>query len=572
VIGRRRFLLGAAGLAAGAMAIGACGSDGDGGASEDAGSPSRPAATSGGMPSGQSSTDVVATSSGTSSGQAKSGVPAYVPFGGVKPDLPPDAGGVPPAFYHYPATAPASISGPIGGGGTVSVMLEGTVPPHAVDKNPWWQGLNQALGVDLKLNTIPFADYAQKFQVVTAGGDLPDLLQIDAGIAHAPDILDKEFADLTEYLSGDAVKEYAGLASIPTAAWQVTTINGRIWGVPQARPAAGSVLCYRGDVAEKYGLSIDVKSGQDFLALCKELSDPDHNRFAFGQQPNTWTLSGILEMMEAPNGWSEQDGQFTSVNQAPQMKDALDVVRTMWKSGYLHPASFTTPNQMFPWWQAGTTMLYYMNVAQWPKWVQTYSSFKIGLIKQPKWDGGGLAAKALGAPAYGAFGGMKKASPDRVKEMLRILNFIAAPFGSKEYLLSNYGVLGHDYTLQGSDPVYAKAADGEMGLGNQNNLVYFGSQAYYTIYLPGEDALAKMVHDYFGEVLPTGVPDPSRGLYSETAGTAGAAAGKKLSDIESDIIQGRKDVSAWDSAVTTWLKEAGSQIAKEYEEAYAKSH
>src|SRR5258707_2700545 len=42
---------------------------------------------------------------------------------------------------------------------------------------------------------------------------------------------------------------------------------------------------------------------------------------------------------------------------------------------------------------------------------------------------------------------LKKASPDRIKELLRIMNFLAAPFGSQEDLLLSYGVQDQDYTL-----------------------------------------------------------------------------------------------------------------------------
>src|SRR5437660_5380656 len=42
---------------------------------------------------------------------------------------------------------------------------------------------------------------------------------------------------------------------------------------------------------------------------------------------------------------------------------------------------------------------------------------------------------------------LKKASPDRIKELLRIMNFLAAPFGSQEDLLLSYGIQGQDYSL-----------------------------------------------------------------------------------------------------------------------------
>src|SRR5256885_6987076 len=42
---------------------------------------------------------------------------------------------------------------------------------------------------------------------------------------------------------------------------------------------------------------------------------------------------------------------------------------------------------------------------------------------------------------------LKKASADRIQELLRVLDFIAAPFGSRQSVLLNYGVQGTDFTL-----------------------------------------------------------------------------------------------------------------------------
>ena len=42
---------------------------------------------------------------------------------------------------------------------------------------------------------------------------------------------------------------------------------------------------------------------------------------------------------------------------------------------------------------------------------------------------------------------MKKAPDDRVQELLRMLNWLAAPFGSQEDRLLSFGVPDVDYTL-----------------------------------------------------------------------------------------------------------------------------
>ena len=60
-------------------------------------------------------------------------------------------------------------------------------------------------------------------------------------------------------------------------------------------------------------------------------------------------------------------------------------------------------------------------------------------------DGGKLVHYL--APGFQATTALKKASADRIQELLRICNWLAAPFGSQEDLLLSYGVADTDYTL-----------------------------------------------------------------------------------------------------------------------------
>ena len=50
------------------------------------------------------------------------------------------------------------------------------------------------------------------------------------------------------------------------------------------------------------------------------------------------------------------------------------------------------------------------------------------------------------APGFVSMNVLKKAPPDRIKELLRIMNWLASPFGSQEDLLLTYGLEGQDYT------------------------------------------------------------------------------------------------------------------------------
>ena len=386
-----------------------------------------------------------------------------------------------------------------------------------------------------------------------------------------PQVLEKEFSDLSDYLSGDNIKEYPGLASIQASAWQIPMLNGRIWGVPNPRPAAGLIVSTRGDTLKKFGIdtpSPKIDSGADFLELCKNLTDKKRGRYAMGALPNAFILPALLEMAGAPNNWAVKGGAFTSVNETDQMKLALEQVTTMWDKGYIHPDSFSTPGNNITWWSGGITSRYAQSFSGWGAYSRLNPTWDMGVLTLPKWDGGGMADKVLGMPGYGQYAGLKKAKPDRIKEILRVFDYFAAPFGSKEYLTMNFGVEGVDYTLDGTDPVVTKKGTTEQ----ISSLYYCGSQIFQSLYVPGAEDVVRAEHDYLTKVMPTGVSDPTWGLYSETAATKGATAGTNLTNALSDIIQGRRKLSEWDSVVATWRKEAGDAMRGEYEKAYSKLH
>src|SRR5699024_7681879 len=132
--------------------------------------------------------------------------------------------------------------------------------------------------------------YTSKFQVTMASGDLPDLA-IVIHVPGLPQLLEKNFTDLTDVPGGDGVKKYPGLANIPNSAWQLCTVNGRLWGVTRPQPPTGWVINYRSDVIEKRGLTeadLAPQSGDEFLELMKALTDKDNNLFAMGADPTSW--------------------------------------------------------------------------------------------------------------------------------------------------------------------------------------------------------------------------------------------------------------------------------------------
>ncbi|MDE3075892.1 MAG: hypothetical protein KGJ86_10730, partial [Chloroflexota bacterium] len=152
--------------------------------------------------------------------------PTYIPFtGGPKPDYHSSDPRITDGFENYPKSPfKAWTKDPPGTGKNVSVFIAAHYPPPTpFANNPTWHEVNKRLNANVQMNIVAPADYRVKLATLMAGNDLPDIIHLFFGIQAAPalpDFIKAQCADLTPYLSGDAIKEYPFLASIPTYAWK----------------------------------------------------------------------------------------------------------------------------------------------------------------------------------------------------------------------------------------------------------------------------------------------------------------------------------------------------------------
>jgi hypothetical protein len=168
-------------------------------------------------------------------------LPTRVPIQVVPPDFPGSADGlVDPGYINYPSNPFKAVADKPGTGGDVTVATWTLAPPPTpMESNALWQEVNKQLGVTLKLNINSLVDYqTTKLATIIAGDDLPDILYIAPGTAinGLTQFLQAKCTDLTQYLSGDAVKDYPNLANFSNLSWQSVIFNKAIYGVPSPYP------------------------------------------------------------------------------------------------------------------------------------------------------------------------------------------------------------------------------------------------------------------------------------------------------------------------------------------------
>jgi putative aldouronate transport system substrate-binding protein len=568
---RRQFLgrsAGAFALAAGGGLLAACGGSDDDTGQQSTGGEQTTSGSTAGSPTGSAGSAASATASASGGGSGGGVTPTYVEYTGVKPDLPGDQQGVMPAFFAYPKDPKQAITDVPGKGGEVTALVPALGPqllnPGA---NGHWQAVDKRLGVTLKVSGANGTEFTQMVQTRIAGGDLPDIIQL-AGLPDLPQLLESKFTDLTEYLGGDAIKDYPMLANTPTDAWKTVIINGKVWGLPEIQAPVPPNIIVRTDMFTEAGASTEWSNSDEMLAACKALTNGQKHTWAWGQDP-TSIVPFVQMMLGAPNNWKADGGKVTSMYEAPETKQAIGFVADMWAKGYIHPDSIANPVEYPTWFKGKTIAITTGALASWK--VRLSDIMNAGLppitcngIVLPKFDGGGVASYWMGSISRGLTA-LKKASPDRIKELLGILNWMATPFGTDEYLLKTYGVKGRNYTLQGSDPIPIK---------DKEELLYFyGYMANppEVLYTPGATDVVKRQHEIQTQVMPTAIKNPVDGLVSATALKKGSLLAKIIKDGMTDILAGRKKLDTWDDVVKKWKSQGGDDMAKEYAEALGNS-
>jgi putative aldouronate transport system substrate-binding protein len=190
---------------------------------------------------------------------------------------------------------------------------------------------------------------------------------------------------------------------------------------------------------------------------------------------------------------------------------------------------------------------------------------RFGMIKPFAAQDGQKPIQFLGT-GFVSMNVLKKASPERIKELLRIMNFLAAPFGTQEDVLLTYGLKDQDYSLDDKNNPVPKPEGISRAQYVPWKYIAWHPYVNYQADLPG---FAKASYDAQQMLMPIGVGDPTDGFFSATAWGKGQTADVHFQDGVIDIILGRRQVSEYDDVVKAWQSEAGDTVRKEFMESMA---
>lgn len=497
-------------------------------------------------------------------------LPTYRRFEGPPPDLPRVHPLMPDAYRRFPQ-APMSVVRGVPADGepiTGTTKTASPIPPTA-DRNSYWQELNRRLGAPLQLNIASAGDYPNKFATAVAGDALGDVFNLhnfayrDA-FPHLPQFLEACAQDLSEHLSGDAVLDYPFLANIPTEAWQGCVVSGAIRAVPVPRGVLSSMTLYcRKDIFDEAGVDVRFGSVDELIANARALTDPRRNRWGLAMVP----AEILAQMVGLPNTWDVRGGRLVNENELDEHKELLAIGARLVAEGVVHPDGVTAP-KVKDWFNQGSAAMTQDSYSAMPGFLQQNAgnpAFEVALPVIPGPDGNPGRAW-LGQPTD-SITALRPGPPERIRTLLRVLDWCAAPFGTEEYLFRKFGLPGRHHELRDGDPVLTDLGNSEVALG-AFPIQYF-TDCPMPLYYAGHPQAVQTVYDNLAVTVQNAIQSPVYGLHSPTQSARGTILREKLSTASRDIYLGRAPVSSWDDVMADWRRSGGDKIRDEYERAMA---
>ncbi|WP_228975905.1 extracellular solute-binding protein [Streptomyces sp. DH12] len=501
----------------------------------------------------------------TSGKDAEKLLPTYVAQDVVRPDIPARNGSA-AGFTSALAAARLKTSVPekLGKGGTVRIMAPLWGSPPRSD-NAYYQAMDAAIGVRTRWQNQDGNTYDEKLGAVLASSDIPDVVVVPGWnlTGKIPSAVNAKFADLGPYLSGDKVKDYPNLAAVPTDAWQRSIFGGALRGIPMPASYVTNIApYYRQDVFEARGYQVP-KSADEFLAWAKEATSAKAKVWACDDMKWTaFNVFGVLPGSDKALWWNLVDGRLVNRIETEEYLEALEWVRKLYAANVVHPdARAQNQGDSGNRFTAGQVLVYNNDLSHW--YVKSIEQ----AVQNPKFRMGamdvfghdGSAPKLYAQQPANIFTFVSAKAPQAVvRDFLAVANFCAAPYGTKERLLTDYGVEGTHHTLRGGMPV--KNDTGHLQVTGAFDLV--GDPAPYNAH-PDRPDLVKAQVEWQQRM---GAFTTKTSFYGLTVTEPGrwANLADDFEQLEDDVVRGRKKIGDVQQAVSEWKSKGGDKLRDWY--------
>lgn len=269
-------------------------------------------------------------------------------------------------------------------------------------------------------------------------------------------------------------------------------------------------------------------------------------------------------MFGVPNKWTRtSDGTFVPHYEHEGFVPAIEAMASMYKAGSFHPDTATMDKTQRD------------SLFRTSRLAMTYDGNRaFGIIADDRELEFGMARsfeKDGGTPVYWTGGGayavtMLRKTDDAatIDRFLRVMDWLSAPFGSKESFVQSYGAEGDNYSIIDGVPVLNERGQREQDLG----FAYIAGAPQILCNPQGAPGVDEAIHTWQTSVVPFLTDNPAQHLYSETANAKSGSLEQGVTDAITSVFLGRDSATALERAIATWKSNGGDKIAAEYAEAY----
>jgi putative aldouronate transport system substrate-binding protein len=482
-------------------------------------------------------------------------IPTHIPFQGVTPDIP-GQHGAPDGFTAYPREFVQAVAEAPGRGGSYTAMtpLWGPIPP-GLGANSFFEYVNGRLGATVEFNFQDGNSVIDKMNAVIAGRDVADITMIPDWVINLIPQFNRAvgelFEDLTPHLAGDAAQAYPLLANLDSDAWRWNVFNQQLHGVPWPAEPFGNWVLYRRDLLEEYGLEAPT-SPDDLFAIGEEVNDPDNNRWAFGDFNLT-----MRQVFGAPKQWRYAGGELIHMFETEEWRASIEYMRRVFDAGLVHPDIVALGDNSKELLNSGQILFNQDGIGAWHEaYMQMLGDnpdFRLDLM--PAFGNGGAdPVMHRSDPSAQSVFVRKGMEPEQVEEILGIINYCAAPFGTREYMDYRYGEAGAHHEL--NDDGAPQLTD--TGNAEVNDGYYFISGRPQAITESQYPDFVQWKCDWYNHAAQFTEDDPFAGIRIQRPERFSGAE-TPMTDRVNDIIRGREDLSALDQAVADWRRDGGDE-------------
>ena len=508
-----------------------------------------------------------ASGNATNAADVSAVLPRYKPVELITPDIRGE-GLIPNGYRRYPKQLVRAVARKPGAGGRpIRTMSPAWGPtPPGLGRNSFLDAVNAQLGVPINPSVQEGTAYADKLSAILAARDVPEVLsapnwEVDK-IPRFSQAVKALFADLTEHLKGEAVDAYPMLATLPTTAWQYSVWGGRLAAIPF--PTDGPfpwALFYRKDLTDRAGVAAP-KTIDEFYEFGKKVTDPGRGVWAFGDV--FFMVQMFFRCPGCRTGWRRKaGGGLEHKYEIPEYREALEFTARLYKEGFVHPemvASKGADGKLL--FNAGKILAGEDGMGAWYGMQSEQSKVTPGYNIQPlpmfSAGGGDPVAWEVSAPVFYTF--IKKGlGRERTQEILRVLDWCAAPFGSTEYELYTYGV-EHVHFNRGIDGSPILTELGRKEISSQYS--YLGGRDPAVV---GSADVPNYVDEYLGYLRTTMKyiePDLFAGIKVELPSNYSKVL-VPTEDKINDIVRGRRPLGDLAQVVREW-RTAGGDEGREF--------